>query len=91
METTFVIIGEERRSDMHGVHKGKSLLDTTCLQTLLNLGRNVDERPAFLDIEPEFFSVALYLLLLRIDTQLAVAADATFTSSFWPLPPVAQI
>lgn len=45
---------------MHGVDQTQTLLDSALPQTVLDLGRDVDELPASGNIEPQFLSVALH-------------------------------
>ena len=62
MEATFIIVDEHRSGYVHSVDECESLHDIALSQTILNLGRDVDEGPAPGNIEPEFLSVIFHLL-----------------------------
>jgi hypothetical protein len=45
---------------MHGVHEHQAFAHAGLVEALVDLGRDIDERAAAFDLEPEFFSVALH-------------------------------
>jgi hypothetical protein len=55
--TTLVVVDEHRRRDVHGVDQGDSLLNAALMQAILYLRRDVDERSAAGDVEPEFLAI----------------------------------
>jgi hypothetical protein len=60
MEAGFIIINKDRGRNMHGIDKNKPFFDFTILQTLIDLGGDIDEGPSCGDIKCEFFAIALH-------------------------------
>ncbi|VTR70089.1 hypothetical protein DESC_780278 [Desulfosarcina cetonica] len=60
VQAGFIVIDEHRGGDVHRVDQHQALFDAAFVDALLNVGCDVDERPAGGDLEPEFFAVAFH-------------------------------
>src|SRR5262249_54538132 len=65
MQSAFVVINEDRRSYMHGIHQHQPFDYGALTQALLNLLSYVNERTTSGNIEPKFFAITLHQRLLR--------------------------
>ena len=70
VQAALVVVDEHAGRDVHGVHQHSPSRTPLSRRHSFDLGRDVDERAAAFDLEPEFFSVALHTdifteLLLR--------------------------
>jgi hypothetical protein len=57
VKPTLVVVDEHRRRDVHGVDQGEPFLNAALMQAFFHLRRDVDERSAAGDIEPEFLAI----------------------------------
>ncbi len=49
---------------MHGVHEAETFSDATLFEAVLDLGRDVDERPAGGHVKPQLFAIAFHRINL---------------------------
>src|ERR1043166_9557841 len=65
MKPRLIIVDENRRGDMHGIHKHKPFFYPAVAQTIVHLRRNVDECDSRRCIEPEFLTIGFHPSLLQ--------------------------
>jgi hypothetical protein len=60
MKTGFIIIDEDRGSDMHGIDESQSFFNPTLSQAFFNLRGDVDEGSPGWHLKPQLFPIAFH-------------------------------
>lgn len=63
MQPRFIIIDEDGRCDVHGVHQNKALPDTTLCKAIFHLMGNIGKSSPCRQIEPKLFPIRLHEML----------------------------
>jgi hypothetical protein len=66
MKTGFIIIDEDRGSDMHGIDESQSFFNPTLSQASFNLWSDIDEGLPRGHFKPEFLTISFHPPLLQI-------------------------
>ncbi len=72
MESPFIVINEDRGGDMHGIYEGETLLDTTFMETTIDVLGDVDKTHAFGGLKPKFFAEAFHDLGGKADSSSSI-------------------
>ena len=60
MESPFIVIDEDRGGDVHRIDKRETLLNTTFMETAIDVLGDVDKTHAFGGLKPKFFAEAFH-------------------------------
>ena len=64
VQAALVVVDEDGRGDVHRVHQHQPFVDAGLAEAFIDLGRDVDERTAAFDLEPEFLAVTFHTVIL---------------------------